>query len=262
MHPALSQDRLGHAYLLVSPDADARLDAAVELAEAMLCTAQGKRPCGTCRNCRKVRARIHPDMIFLQRETDSKGKPRREIYVAQIRDLAADAAILPNEAERKVYIIQDAHTMNRSAQNAMLKLLEEPPRHVSFLLCAENAGAMLDTVRSRCVELSVPAREASRSAGADSLAAEYLALAAKGDAAALLRFCVANEGLDTTAMGEFLQAVQAVLSDRLCLRASGEGLSRQEMARLLGLSEQASRYLQSNVSVKHLLGLLSVRTIH
>ena len=66
--------------------------------------------------------------------TDDKGRPKREIMVDQVRAMAADASILPNEAERKVYVIHEAELMNESAQNAALKLLEEPPAWVVFIL--------------------------------------------------------------------------------------------------------------------------------
>ena len=84
---------------------------------------------------------------------------------AQIRALRADAYIRPNEAGRKVYLLERAHTMNPSAQNAMLKLLEEGPPYAAFLLLTENAAALLPTVRSRCETLTlspVPLPEAGR----------------------------------------------------------------------------------------------------
>ena len=67
-----------------------------------------------------------------------------------MRQLRADAYIRPNEADRKIYILENAQTMNPSAQNAMLKLLEEGPAYAAFLLLTDNAAALLPTVRSRC----------------------------------------------------------------------------------------------------------------
>ena len=72
----------------------------------------------------------------------------------QIRALRADAYIRPNEGERKVYLLREADEMNPSAQNAMLKLLEEGPSYAAFLLLADNPQKLLQTVRSRCEELS------------------------------------------------------------------------------------------------------------
>ena len=83
---------------------------------------------------------------------DSKGNLKRDITVDQIREISADAYILPNEADRKVYIINEAEKMNLSAQNASLKLLEEPPNGAVLLLCTDNPSALLPTVRSEAVK--------------------------------------------------------------------------------------------------------------
>ena len=101
--------RLSHAYIIAARP-DAGFARATLLAQEMLCCGTGSRPCGICRDCRKVRQGVHPDVLVLARQTDDKGKPKREIYVDQIRELAAAAPVLPNEAERKVFLIRDAGT--------------------------------------------------------------------------------------------------------------------------------------------------------
>ena len=143
--------RLSHAYLISAPDMQAALAQVGELAAAAVCTGGGKKPCHQCRACHKVAENIHPDVITIARLEDDKGRPKREIGVDQIRQLSADACVMPNEAARKVYIIREAETMNIPAQNAALKLLEEPPLGALFLLCTTNASQLLPTVRSRCV---------------------------------------------------------------------------------------------------------------
>ncbi len=143
------RDRLSHAYILSGPRGSGRHTLARLLAAAMECTAApGRRPCGVCVQCKKAAAGIHPD-VKLQ-AGPGPGKP---ITVDQVRALRADAYIRPNEGARKVYLLEDTETMNASAQNAMLKLLEEGPSYAVFLLLAENPGALLQTVRSRCEEL-------------------------------------------------------------------------------------------------------------
>ena len=82
----------------------------------------------------------------------AEGKP---ISVDQVRSLRSDAHIRPNEAERKIYLLERADRMNQSAQNAMLKLLEEGPAYAAFLLLAENGGSLLPTIRSRCESMSL-----------------------------------------------------------------------------------------------------------
>ena len=142
---------LAHAYILSGPAGSGRHTLARLLAAAMMCTAgTGERPCGRCIPCRKVREDIHPDVETISGPGD--GKP---ITVDQVRALRTDAYIRPNEGERKVYLLEGAEQMSPSAQNAMLKLLEEGPPYAVFLLLVENSAALLQTVRSRCEELAL-----------------------------------------------------------------------------------------------------------
>ena len=150
---------LHHAYILSGPAGSGRHTLAWQLAAAMLCRGE-RRPCGVCSQCKKVLGRIHPDVTLVQ--GPGEGKP---VTVDQVRSVRADAFIRPNEGERKVYILERADQMNSSAQNAMLKLLEEGPDYAVFLLLAESAGGLLQTVRSRCEELPlapVPMGECER----------------------------------------------------------------------------------------------------
>ena len=141
---------LSHAYILSGPAGSGRHVLARQLAAAMLCTGTGERPCGRCVPCQKAAKGIHPDLSVIA--GPEEGKP---ITVDQVRALRADAYIRANEGERKVYLLENADRMNPSAQNAMLKLLEEGPAYAAFLLLAENGGGLLQTVRSRCEELAL-----------------------------------------------------------------------------------------------------------
>ena len=135
---------LSHAYILSGPAGSGKRTLAGLLAAALVCDRRGGAlPCLSCAGCRKAEGGIHPDIVRV-------GDDGKDISVAQVRALRADAYIRPNEAERKVYILENAQTMNASAQNALLKLLEEGPAYASFLLVTDQAGALLDTVRSLC----------------------------------------------------------------------------------------------------------------
>ena len=145
---------LSHAYILSGPAGSGKHTLAGLLARALVCSGRGEAPCGACPDCRKAAAGVHPDVITI-------GEAGKDISVAMVRALRSDAYIRPNEAPRKVYLLPDAHTMNQSAQNALLKLLEEGPPYAAFLLLAENGGGVLQTVRSRCEELSLTPLEFS-----------------------------------------------------------------------------------------------------
>ena len=253
---------LSHAYLLIA-EPEAGYDKAREIARAIVCSAPegAKRPCGLCRDCRKAEKGIHPDILTVDRQTDDKGKPKREIYVDQIRDIVADSVVMPNEAARKVYILRSADCMNAAAQNALLKILEEPPRFVSFLLVAESAVPLLETVRSRCVTLHFNGEDAAPSPEARELAERYLSYAAAGAAISLLSFANENAERSNAEMTAFVGAVQALLADMLCGRLPDMKLSRADLLRLTELMRTAETYLRFNVSTKHLLGLLAVDTL-
>lgn len=237
-----------HAIIL-SGDGEATKARARAIAAERLC--QGPdAPCGHCRHCRKVFQGpfpgIHPDVALVERQTNSAGKLRREITVDQIRGLGVDALVLPNEAARKVYILPEADAMNPSAQNAFLKLLEEPPAFVTFVLCARNREALLETVRSRCAEERAGAGADPVSRQAQLRAQGFLD--ARGDRAELLRCCAAMEKLTGD---QLLEAVECLRS--LAVRA----VPPAEALALDAFLSRAVQYLRANVGPKHVTGYLS-----
>ena len=255
-------ENYSHAYIIAAPPEEG-FALAKRLAQGMLCSAPAGavRPCGVCRDCRKVREDVHPDVLVLTRQTDDKGKPRREIYVDQVRDLAATAPILPSEAERKAYILRDAGTMNPAAQNALLKLLEEPPAFDAFLLVADSADQLLETVRSRCVLLRENGEEPPPDPAIRDLAEHYLDLAAGRARLSLITFANDNGERPAAELREFTRAVRLLLADMLCGREADLGLSQSRLRALLKLMRRCGGYLQVNVGVKHIFGLLAVDAI-
>lgn len=139
---------LSHAYLISGPAGSGKRTLARLLAAAMVCTGSGEKPCGVCPGCKKAFGGIHPDVIQV-------GEDGKDISVGQARQARSDAYIRPNEGERKVYLFYNAQNMNPSAQNALLKLLEEGPAYAAFLLLTENPGSVLTTIRSRCEGLAL-----------------------------------------------------------------------------------------------------------
>lgn len=254
-------ERLSHAYIVASPSEEAGSRMAKELACALLCSSAGAVPCGTCRDCRKASQGIHPDLITICRETDDKGNKKREIYVDQIRYMTADAYVLPNEARRKVYVVEEADAMNASAQNAALKLLEEPPAAAAFILRVKSPEALLPTVRSRCVLLRHNDEGERPSDESLSLAREFIKTAAGGSFSQMLSWCAKNESMEVKTAREFTQSVSGELIDMLCLRVKNPGLSRKKIMELIELMNKCREYLGTNTAVKHIMGLISVSAV-
>ena len=256
-HDAMSKS-IAHATIVASRDAEAARTGAEAAAAALLCAEGGKKACGRCRSCRLAAGGVHPDIIYISRQKDEKGKLKREIYVDQIRQMAADAWILPQESEKKVYIIPEAHKMNVQAQNAALKILEEPPAWTAFILCTESVDRLLPTVRSRCTVVEARAESVF---SPEPRALNFLELAAKGDAAGLCAFWVELESMDGEGLRELLESISSLISAILLGSCRFEGLSPRELKRLLDLCGRGQEYLKLNVSVKHVLGLMNVLSI-
>ncbi len=149
LQAALRQERLPHCFLLAGPEGSGKKPLAQLLCAAFLCTDSQHRPCLHCAQCRKVYAGTHPDVIVVDEPV------KRTVPVELVRQARADAYIRPNEGVRKVYLFPRAHDLNASGQNALLKILEEPPAYGVFLLLTTNPDRILPTVRSRCAVLSL-----------------------------------------------------------------------------------------------------------
>lgn len=141
---------LPHALLLEGPVGCGKKSLAGILAAALVCRSEEEKPCGICPACRKAFNGSHPDITVLGGGTDA-----RSFHIDTVRTLREDAYVLPNEAPVKVFILCDVQAMTDQAQNALLKLLEEPPAHVRLILTCENRSQLLETVRSRltCITL-------------------------------------------------------------------------------------------------------------
>ena len=147
---SLQTGHISHCCLITGPEGSGKHTLARLLAAAILC--QGRdRPCLTCHPCRKVLEGLHPDFITVD------DPEHKTVSVDVIRQARADIFVQPNESDRKIYLFPRAQDMGLPGQNALLKVLEEPPAYAVFLLLADNPEKLLPTVRSRCRELKLSA---------------------------------------------------------------------------------------------------------
>ena len=150
-----------HAWLITGPPGSGRSTAAVAFAAALQCPDHG---CGTCSICTTAIAGSHPDVDLVRSETLSYG-------VEDARELVASAAVVPANAPWHIVVIEDADRLTEQAVNVLLKVLEEPPPHLVWLLCAPSPEDVLATIRSRT--RSVHLRTPSTSEVADALRDRY-----------------------------------------------------------------------------------------
>ena len=263
---AMVRGPVPHAVLLTGPASSGKTTLALDLAAGLLCgdPDPGARPCRSCRGCRQVAGGNHPDIHCLAPEGPGGqiriGDPEKP-EPGTVRRLISELALLAMEGGARVAIVEQAHRLNDDAQNALLKLLEEPPAGVTIVLCADDEERLLPTVRSRCARVRlglVSGREIERWLGelgvADAPAAARfarlaggapgLALAyARAPEAARIRGEVSRALLDMLAQGrlERLAAVRTLMTSAGALeRALAEG-RRAAQAPDEGTTRVASR---------------------
>ena len=143
---SLARGRISHFYLISGPEGSGKHTLAKLLASAILCKGK-RRPCGTCEPCRKIGANSHPDFITVE------DPEHKNVAVKIVRQMRDDMFIRPNEADHKIYLFPQE--LGLEGQNALLKILEEPPAYGVFILLTDNPDKLLPTVRSRCTELKM-----------------------------------------------------------------------------------------------------------
>ncbi|WHZ20952.1 MAG: DNA polymerase III delta prime subunit [Nitrospira sp.] len=158
---AIAQNRLAHAYLFHGDDRIGKRLLALRVAQALLCESlpidHEPDACGTCRACRQVEARTHPDFLVIEPDREQANP---QIKIELIRDIEQQMIYRPLIGDRKICLIDDADRMTIGAANALLKTLEEPPDHSLFLLVSSRPYALPATIRSRCqaLRLAAPAQ--------------------------------------------------------------------------------------------------------
>ena len=235
----LGKETIPHALVFSGLGGTGKTAAATVFAMACNCTAGpgadlGANPgmpatalpaCGRCRACKKIKSANHPDVLHL--------KPSGDITkVKQIRELLDTLALRPFEAKTRVVILQDAHTLNPSAGNALLKALEEPPADTIFILTTGELSGLMPTIVSRCqnvrfrpIDRSLIAAALADTRGASSPEAELAAHLSGGSLARALRildsdwlpyrrWLIGQTASITDSSPGVLMAIAAMLADR------------------------------------------------
>ncbi len=254
----LKNNRIFHGYLISGPAGAGKRTLAKLLSAAMMCQGEEK-PCGNCAACRKVLGNNHPDVITVD------DPEKKTVSVDLIRQARADMYVQPNEGQRKVYVFPRAQDMRVEAQNALLKVLEEPPSYGVFLLLTDAPEKLLPTIRSRCVELKLQAlpeavlRQALRKefpqaseedvsaamvrSGGFLGQAKQLLIEGQGVSAQTQRFAAGFAAADSFALLSLLTSMEKWKRDELC------GVFGQWLAVLAGsLSHRAGMVAENPLS--------------
>ena len=259
---ALRQQRLHHAYLFTGTRGVGKTTLARILAKSLNCeTGVTDTPCGKCAACTEIDAGRFIDLIELDAASNTQ--------VDNMRELLENALYAPTSGRYKVYIIDEVHMLSRSAFNAMLKTLEEPPGHVKFILATTDPQKIPVTVLSRCLQFGLKQipqpqiRErlaeilTAENVPADAQSIALVARAAEGslrDALSLLDQAIAHGGgkLEEASTRAMLGAV-----DQTYLYAILKALAERDGAELVaGAERMAERSLSFESALQDLASLL------
>lgn len=144
----LKSDRLSQAYILHAEEGMGKKTLMRYILSLIMCETHSS--CGRCPSCKSLEAGAHPDVYELKRPSD-----RASIGVEAVRSIPGEVYIRPVAAKYKAVIVHEAHLLTAEAQNAMLKVIEEPPDRVVFFLLCDTLAPILRTVLSRCVVIDL-----------------------------------------------------------------------------------------------------------
>lgn len=244
----IGSGRIPQALVIEGGSTAEREESAHELAKAIVCSEGDAFACGMCAACKKADANTHPDIITVEPENGKKA-----ISVDVIRKMREDAFILPNEADGKVYIIKQADTLQDYAQNALLKILEEPPRYVTFILLVSSKATLLETVLSRVSVISLSGMDKGEVTDEQQefadISAKQLAgaLAARSEMKLLAATATLEKNYENLPLA--LDTLSLIIRDALVLVAGGQSS--------MSCAPQEAAALTKTYDAERLLNMLS-----
>ncbi|MCG2713819.1 MAG: DNA polymerase III subunit delta' [Candidatus Omnitrophica bacterium] len=142
----IEKNRFSGGYIFSGPEGIGKKMVAKIIAQKLNCTADSDKPCGSCSSCLRIQKMQHPDVHIIENDES-------QIKIEDIRNIQREASFRPYEGVMKFFIIDNAHKINSEAANALLKILEEPPKDSVIILLTHKVQTIFPTVLSRCKQI-------------------------------------------------------------------------------------------------------------
>lgn len=244
----INDGRIPQSMIIDGGGKEQREELVLELCCSFLCNSQYEKPCNKCINCMKIINQSHPDVIYVQAE-----EKKKSISIDVIRKMREDVFVLPNESDHKIYIIKQADTMQPYVQNALLKILEEPPKYASFILLCDYHTSLLQTVLSRSIVFNIGATQTSKleekkqQIAVDTASLMAKALANKDEFEMLMLTGVFEK--DTQLFKSCILLFEQIVRDALVLNQGGKSQ--------ISCNYEIAKLLSENVSTNLLIELIN-----
>lgn len=230
-----------HAVIIEDANAENALENVLTLVKFILCGSESGRPCEKCGNCVKINSGSHTDVKILKPEKDFAS-----IKIGEIRKIREDAHIVSLEGYQKFYIIESAELMTDEAQNAFIKILEEPPKNVNFILICKSVSALLPTVRSRCqiYSGSTDLDTAQSSEEMNAIARNIVRGSLNGDAESVMKLVS-----DTPNDRNYLKLLTEMVLHKLIRETAEKGLERKEIFDTIDELHSLIKIFENNINI-------------
>jgi len=230
-------NRLAHAFLFSGPESIGKKTTSLKFIKSFLCDSNGDKPCFICLSCSRVDALSHGNLLLIAKE-----KEKQNISIENMRTVHQFISLKSIDDKLRFIVIDDAHLMSEEAMNSLLKVLEEPPMGIIFILITSSINSLLQTIRSRCQILRFSRLSLAESSNLlkinDKFASEDLELLWKlcaGDMK-LINYLFAENGLMLNSVKKSIHLINELDFAKLIdeeLKSSQAAESRQKLKLLL-----------------------------
>ena len=260
----LNKNKIQHAILFFGDD-NKGFEAAIYISKLILCQDELNKPCEKCKNCNRIKKNIHPDVKVI-----SSDQAKNSFHVDKIREIKSDAYTMPYDGKYKIYILKNAQNMTIQAQNAILKLLEEPPENVIFILTCNNKQELLPTILSRCNSFNVGFKDNIETEKVKEISNKLLSAIINGSFEFFIKTSILLKEKDKTEILNITSSIINDLDNTLRYKANSTGefkdiekklastLSLHEIVKLEKIFLNFKKNLEMNANKNILITNLSV----